>query len=99
MMTANKKNTMDRILGESRGSDGRWQPEIKILGARNAEHRQVMAALFTLAAEIELATPKSESWFVHVENAGTDRSRVYLELLEGSLAEANRAMEYLRKFV
>jgi hypothetical protein len=59
-------------------------------------HREVNAALFKLAAEIEtltVAMGSKEGWIVQIDR---EAACVYLELGEGDEAEAKRGMDILR---
>jgi len=58
----------------------------------------VKAALHRLAAEIELATPASESWRVNTEDE-SESGRVYLEHTDATSAETARGMAMLKKLV
>jgi hypothetical protein len=55
------------------------------------------AAIHKLAAEVELATPEHERWVVETETLYEGRGRVYLELADGTPAEAERGMAMLKK--
>jgi hypothetical protein len=59
-------------------------------------YRVLNAALYELAAEIELATPAREGWLVQTERLGPTRGRVYLELGSATPAETERGMEMLK---
>ena len=54
------------------------------------------AALHKLAADVELATPASESWCVNTEDFN-ESGRVSLELCDATPAEAARGMALLAK--
>jgi hypothetical protein len=47
----------------------------------------------------ELATPVRENWIVQTESLHDGRGRVYLELADGTPAEAERGMAILKKLV
>lgn len=59
--------------------------------------RQLKAALLNLAAKAELATPASERWIVQIDDAGNELGYVYIELSEGSDAEAKRGLAQLKR--
>lgn len=69
------------------------QPSISVR-ARQSTHRQLMAVLYRIAADVELATPPNEGWTVQI-----DAGRVYLELATNNDDEANRGIAILRKVV
>lgn len=57
------------------------------------------AALYKLAAEVELATPERERWIVQTESFYDARGRVYLELADATPAEAELGTAILKKLV
>jgi hypothetical protein len=59
----------------------------------------VNAALYKLAAEVELATPERERWIVQTESFYDARGRVYLELADATPAEAELGTAILKKLV
>jgi hypothetical protein len=65
---------------------------------KDTSHRVVKAALHKLAAEIELATPASESWCVNAEDYN-ERGRVCLELADATPVEVARGMSLLERLV
>lgn len=83
----------------ARSSYGTAQPQIEIHYPSGTHYRAVRAALYALAAKIELATATVDNWVVTVDADGDDRGRVYLELAKGDPAEIKRAIELLRKVV
>lgn len=95
--TKNTQATTTLSLAESRY--GSPEPQIELRFPKGTSHRVVKAALHTLAADVELATPANERWIVHTETYYDDRGRVHLELAEATPAEAERAMALLTKLV
>lgn len=79
----------------------RWgntpEPEIEVRYPRGTSFRRLHAALHLVAAEVETATPAGERWCVQTEGTSDERGRVYLELADGTQAEAKRGLELLRK--
>lgn len=65
---------------------------------KGTSHRVVKAALHKLAAEIELATPASESWCVNTEDYN-ESGRVCLELADATPVEVARGMSLLEMLV
>jgi hypothetical protein len=96
-MNENPQATMTIRQGEAQY--GTPEPQIEIRFSRGAHHRQVSAAIHRLAAEVELATPEHERWVVETETLYEGRGRVYLELSDGTPAEAERGMAMLKKLV
>ena len=94
--TKNTQATMTVSQGESRY--GNPEPQIALRFPKGTSYRVVKAALHNLAAEIELATPASESWCVNTEDCN-ESGRVYLELADATPAEAARGMVMLKKLV
>jgi hypothetical protein len=80
--------------GESRY--GNPEPQIALCFPKGTHYRVVKAALYKLAADVELATPGSERWCVNIEDFN-ERGRVYLELADATPAEAARGMAFLTK--
>ena len=78
---------------------GTPQPQLIVCTPKGTHFRQLRAALLTLAAEGELATPASERWIVQIDDAGNETGYVYLELSEGDDAEAKRGLALLKKIV
>lgn len=76
---------------------GTPEPQIELRVPKGTHYRKLDAALHALAAELELATPASETWVVGIQAFNDDRGRVYLELVKGEAAEAQRGMEMLRR--
>ncbi len=91
----NTQTTKTASQGESRY--GTPEPQIEIRLPKGASHRQLSAELHRLAAEVELATPERERWLVQTERFYDGRGRVYLELADGSAAEAERGMAVLEQ--
>jgi hypothetical protein len=87
--------TITICLGASRY--GTPRPQVEVRAPKGTSHRRLRAALFALAAELELATPAGERWIVQVDPFADDVGWVYLELMDGDDAEAARAMQLLRR--
>jgi hypothetical protein len=77
---------------------GTPEPQIALRFPKGTSYRVVKAALHKLAAEIELATPASESWCVNTEDFN-ENGRVYLELADATPADAERGMALLNSLV
>jgi hypothetical protein len=96
-MSENPQATM--TISQREGQYVTPEPQIEIHLAKGAHHRLVSAALHDLAARVELATSVRENWIVQTERFHDGRGRVYLELAEGTPAEAERGMATLRNLV
>jgi len=94
--TKNTRATKTVSQGESRYETP--EPQIALRFPKGTSYRVVKAALHKLAAEIELATPASESWIVQTDEFN-ESGRVYLELADATPAEAARRMALLTKLV
>lgn len=92
-----KACTISAEIGTTRY--GTPQPQLTVRTTKGTHFRQLRAALLTLAAEGELATPASERWIVQIDDAGNQTGYVYLELSEGDDAEAKRGLALLKKLV
>lgn len=79
--------------------DGVIQPQIDVEIAKSVSYRVLHAALHTLAAKIELATPATEGWCVQIEYVSDTYGYVYLSLIHATPAEAERGMAVLRKLI
>ena len=90
-----KTCTINAELGTS--CYGSPQPQLTVLTPKGTPFRQLKAALLSLAAEAELATPGSERWIVQIDDAGNELGYVYVELSEGSDAEAKRGLALLKR--
>lgn len=93
-----ESRTMTVSLGTSQY--GNPKPQIEVRLPPGSSHRAVLAELHKVAAEVELATPDSETWSVHLELGWDWRAangRVYLELDRATGAEADRGLAVLRK--
>jgi hypothetical protein len=88
--------TITARLGQS--AYGNRQPEVSVTLPRGTDHRRMKAALYHLAAEVELATPPTESWIVQIEICGEGRGRIHLELGKGDREEAQRGLSLLRRW-
>ena len=87
--------TMTVSLAQSKY--GTPQPQIEICVSKGTHFRKLDAALHALAAEVELATPVSETWVVEIEAFFDDRGRVHLELAKGDDSETERGLALLRR--
>lgn len=83
-------------LGASRC--GTPQPTLEVRLPRGAHFRQLHTVLHLLAAAVEQATPARERWLVQLEGHDT-LGYVYLELIDGSDAEARRGLALLQTLV
>lgn len=90
-MPYNKNMKTTAKIGTSKYGNNQVEIEIDNRGelglTMNKEYRKLRAALHKIAAAVELATPDNEGWCVTVED-----TRVVLELIEASTAEAKRAL-------
>lgn len=89
------------VLEES--SCGTPQPTIRLRATKGAHRRGFMAFLHQVAAAVELASiPGARGWIVQIAhdsnytNIPGECGRVYLELGDGTPAEAERGMQTLR---
>ena len=96
-MSENPKATM--TISQRENQYGIPEPQIEIRLVKCAHHRLVSATLHKLAADVEIATPVRENWIVQIERLHDGRGRVYLELADGTPAEAERGMAMLKKMV
>ena len=99
MPTRNKNPQATMTISQGEAQYGTPEPQLEIRFPKGAHHRQVGAAIHKLAAEVELATPEHERWIVETETLYEGRGRVYLELADGTPAEAERGMAMLKKLV
>jgi hypothetical protein len=74
-------------------------PQLVIQLPHGSTYRMLNAELHLLAAAIELVTPVDERWTLHIEALYDARGSIYIQLFEGSEAEAARAMNVLKKAV
>ena len=81
----------------ARSPFGTPQPQIAVRYPRGTHFRAVRAALFALAARVENATPRTDSWVVEVDASGELSGRVYLELVDADEAETERGLALLRE--
>lgn len=98
-MTTTMKN-MQATTTVSQGDSryGSPEPQIALRFPKGTSYRVVKAALHKLAADVEMATPASESWCVNFEDFN-ESGRVYLELADATPAEAERGMALLKTLV
>jgi hypothetical protein len=78
---------------------GSREPRVEVRMRKDATHRELQAVLHLIAAEIAMTTPATEKWSIRIEQVADDRGRVCIALLDGTQAEADRAMEVLRRVV
>ena len=76
---------------------GNPEPQIDLRAPKGTPHRKVRAALFALAAEVELETPRQEGWIVQIEPLSDETGRVYLELMSGEDPEVARGLALLQR--
>jgi hypothetical protein len=86
--------TTEVSLGHARY--GTPRPQIEIRVPKGAPFRRLNAALHTLAAEIELATPMGETWVVATDALSDTTGIVYLELADGEPEETKRGLALLQ---
>jgi hypothetical protein len=91
----NTETTKTITLGTSQY--GTLQPQIEVRMPKGTHHRVTRATLLKLAAELELATPAKESWIVQLSDHAETSGWVYLELGDGTQAEAERGMALLKR--
>lgn len=100
MNATTKQQIANATLTAGQGQS-RWgstpEPEIEVRYPRGTHFRRLHVALHLIAAEVELATPAGERWCVQTEGTSDERGRVFLELSDGTPAEANRGLDLLRK--
>jgi len=65
-----KSCTITVGLGTSRYATN--QPQLTVRAPKGTQYRQLKAALLSLAAEAELATPATEHWVAQVDDAGNE---------------------------
>lgn len=94
MSTTTKNTLATKTVSQGESRYGTPEPQIALRFPNGTSYRVVKAALHKLAAEIELATPASESWCVNTEDCN-ESGRVYLELADATPAEAARGMALL----
>jgi hypothetical protein len=93
MNTATNQTTLTATLATSRY--GNLQPQIEVSVAKGAAPRALRVALHEVAARVEAASG-SEKWLVNIADNETV-GWVYLELLEATKSEAERAMAVLTR--
>jgi len=84
-------------LGENRY--GGAQPQIEVRSTKDIKPRAFRACLHTLAARAELESPAQERWFVQIEVVSDVLGYLYLELMDGTPAEAERGVAFLKAIV
>ncbi|MCC6649384.1 MAG: hypothetical protein IT374_27915 [Polyangiaceae bacterium] len=102
-MNATTKQQIANATLTASQARSRWggtpEPEIEVRYPRGTSHRRLHAALHLIAAEVEVSTPAGERWCVQIDSTSDERGRVYLELSDGTPAEAKRGLDLLRKVV
>lgn len=78
---------------------GTPRPTIRMRAPERSPHRRLAAALHLVVALAELEALPHERWGAYAELGADDSGRVYLELFDGSDAEASRGMEVLRAVI
>jgi len=86
-----------RTITMAESGSGLAEPQIQIHLPKGSTIRQLTAALHTLAAHVELATPDGERWLVQMEAFRANIGRVFLELATTSAEEADRGLALLRR--
>ncbi|HEY1697929.1 MAG TPA: hypothetical protein VGG39_37475 [Polyangiaceae bacterium] len=78
---------------------GTPEPCIEVRFPTEVGYRARSAALHALAAEVEARTERSDTWCVQLEDGNYESGRVWLELVDGTDAEAGRGMALLRRVI
>jgi hypothetical protein len=78
-----------------RGAFGSLNPQINLEMPKGTNYRVTKAALYAIAAKVELATLNTQGWVVCIDANDTTGS-VYLELLTGGPHEAEAGEALLR---
>jgi hypothetical protein len=89
-------------VGQVASRNGYPEPQIEVRVPKGTHHRTLKAALYRLAADVEVATaatPAKEAWIVQVDATSDERGRIYLELMDATEQEAKRALALLRSVV
>jgi hypothetical protein len=68
MSTTTKNTQATKTVSQGERRYGTPEPQIALRSPKGTSYHVVKAALRTLAAEIELATPASERWFLNIED-------------------------------
>lgn len=76
---------------------GTPQPRLSVRASRGVSHRRVAAALHLVAALAEVETPASEGWGIEIERRTDESGWVWLDLLDGSVEEAERGAALLHQ--
>jgi hypothetical protein len=58
----------------------------------------VRASILKAAAELELKTAPNEAWVIQFDFPSNTEARIYLELADGSTAEAERGLGLLKRW-
>jgi hypothetical protein len=99
MPTISENPQATMTISQRENQFGTPEPQIEICLGKGAHYRLVSATLHKLAADVEMATPVRENWIVQTESLHDGLGRVYLELANGTPAEAERGMAILKKLV
>lgn len=89
--------TFTAEIGESRY--GTLQPRVLVSATRGTSPRRISPVLHLIAAAVETATAGSERWAVQVSMQSDELGWVWLDLMEGDDAEAERGLALLRAIV
>jgi hypothetical protein len=87
------------MVGQVASRNGYPEPQIEARVPKGTHPRTLKAALYRLAADVEVATPTKEAWIVQVDVPSDERGRVYLELMDGTEEEAKRGLALLRSVI
>ncbi|MGE5785442.1 MAG: hypothetical protein ACM3ZE_12660, partial [Myxococcales bacterium] len=96
-------DTMNQILSKAEfhielaTTYGIPQPTVRVALPKGTPYRYLKATLHALAVELELATPAGESWCVEIAPVGDVTGTIVIELIQGTPAEAARAMALLQQ--
>ena len=83
---------MKLIVSTTETRFGTSQPQLIVKFGKDISNRAKDAVIYTLAAEVSVATPLHERWIVQPD---IEKSRVYLELSTGSVSETECARSVL----
>jgi hypothetical protein len=97
MKTSRQDIEISKTITLGTSQYGTLQPQIEVRMPKGTHFRVAKATLLKLAAELELATPTTEHWIVQISDHAETSGWVYLELGDGSQAEAERGMALLKR--
>lgn len=72
------------------------EPRLEV-SSDSPREREIRAALYMIAAHVEMETPARESWTVRIADGNDHRGRVFLALAGPTAAEARRGVAVLRR--